>query len=99
MQRRYDRVVHQVSQFMPRALAEVLRKAPLSPEKVDFAWRTAVGPAVANVTSVELKGHVLQVHAKDATWRREIERSVVVIRSRVNALLGDNTVRGLNVIL
>ncbi len=99
MQRRYDRAVHLVHEFMPRALAEILRKAPLSPEKVEFAWRTAVGPAVANVTSVELKGYVLQVHAKDATWRREIERSVMVIRSRVNALLGEGTVRGLNVTL
>jgi hypothetical protein len=54
---------------------------------------------VANVTSVELKGHVLQVHAKDATWRREIERSAAVIRSRLNAFLGEGTVRGLHVTL
>ncbi len=84
---------------MPQALAEILRKAPLSPEKIEFAWRTAVGTAVANVTTVELKGYVLQVHARDATWRREIERSAAMIRSRLNGLLGEGTVRGLNVTL
>jgi hypothetical protein len=88
-----------VHQFMPQALAEVLRKAPESPEKIAFAWRAAVGTAVANVTSVELKGRVLQVRAKGPEWRREIERSAGVIRSRLNALLGEDAVRGLNVTL
>jgi hypothetical protein len=84
---------------MPRALAEILQKAPDSPEKIEFAWRTAVGTAVANVTAVELKGYVLQVHARDAEWRREIERSAGMIRTRLNALLGEGTIRGLNVTL
>ena len=38
-----------LQQFMPDALAAILRKAPLTPEKVDFAWRSAVGGAVAQV--------------------------------------------------
>ena len=84
---------------MPQALAEVLRKAPESPEKIAFAWRAAVGTAVANVTTVELKGRVLQVRAKGPEWRREIERSAGVIRSRLNALLGADAVRGLHVTL
>ena len=30
-----------VNAFLPSALAEVIRKAPLSQDKVEFAWRTA----------------------------------------------------------
>ena len=82
---------------MPEALAVVLRKAPLTPDKVAFAWRTAVGPAVDRVTTVELKGRVLQVRAKDPAWQREVERSASLIRSRLATLLGDDVVRGLDV--
>lgn len=86
-----------VHQVMPGALAAILRKAPLTPEKVAFAWRTAVGPAVDRVTSIELKGRVLHVRAKDAAWQREVERSAALIRTRLGALLGDDVVRGLDV--
>ena len=85
-------------QVMPDALAVILRKAPLTPEKVAFAWRTAVGPAVDRVTTIELKGRVLHVRAKDAAWQREVERSAGLIRTRLAALLGDDVVRGLDVI-
>ena len=86
-----------VQEFLPSALATALRKAPLSPEKTTFAWRAAVGPTVDKVTRVELRGHVLHVRAKDATWRREIERSSGMIRSRLNALLGEGVVRTIEV--
>lgn len=82
---------------MPDALAEVLRKAPLTPEKIAFAWRAAVGPAVDNVTSIELRGRVLYVDAKDAQWRREVERSLGVVRSRMEALLGKGSVGDIRV--
>jgi len=78
-----------VQQFMPGVLAEILRKAPLTPEKVAFAWRSAVGPAVANATTVELRNGVLHVRARDASWQREVERSAGLIRSRLIAILGD----------
>ena len=55
-----------VQQFMPGALAEILRKAPLTPEKVAFAWRSAVGPAVDKATTVDLRNGVLHVQARDA---------------------------------
>jgi len=84
---------------MHGALAEVLRKAPLSAEKVAFAWRTAVGPAVDRVTTIELKGRVLHVRTKDAAWQREVERSAALIRTRLAVLLGDDVVRGLDVIV
>ena len=86
-----------VHQLMPAALAEVLRKAPLSPEKVAFAWRAAVGPAINKVTTIELRGRVLVVHAKDASWQREVERSLGIVRSRMEALLGRGVVGDIQV--
>ena len=77
---------------MPDALVEILRAAPLTPEKVAFAWRAAVGPAIDKVTSVELRGKVLHVCAKDPAWQREVERSMGVVRARLEALLGDAAV-------
>ena len=38
------------------AVARLVRPAPLSAEKVLFAWRATVGPAVARVTRVRFAG-------------------------------------------
>jgi hypothetical protein len=84
-------------QVMPDALAVILRKAPLTPAKVAFAWRTAVGASVDRVTTVELKGRILHVRARDGAWQREVERSASLIRARLAALLGDAVVRELAV--
>jgi hypothetical protein len=79
---RADRVI-------PSVLASVIRPAPLCPEKVEFAWRVSVGPAVARVTEARIdERRVLVVSAQDAQWRREVQRSLGVIRSRLEALLG-----------
>ncbi len=86
-----------VNHVMPGALAAMLRRAPLTPEKVAFSWRTAVGAAVDKVTSVELHDGVLYVRARDAAWQREIERSAALIRSRLDGLLGDRIVRRIEV--
>lgn len=86
-----------VHQIMPEALANVLRATPLTPDKIDFAWRTVVGPAVARATTVALHGHTLHVEAQEATWQREVERSAGVICARLKPLLGDNVVRCLEV--
>ena len=83
--------------LLPGALAAILRNAPLTPEKVAFAWRAAVGPAVDKATSIELRNGLLVVHAKDASWQREVERSTPLIRSRLQALLGDGVVRYIDV--
>ena len=77
-----------VNHLMTGALASILRHAPLTPEKVAFSWRTAVGPAVDKVTAVELHDGVLYVRARDAAWQREVERSAALIRSRLDGLLG-----------
>jgi hypothetical protein len=86
-----------LNQFLPVALAEVLRKAPLTTEKVAFAWRQAVGTGVDRVTAIELDGHVLRVKAQDAQWQREVERSAHLICSRLEALLGENVVKRLDI--
>jgi hypothetical protein len=86
-----------VNHIVPGVLVEILRKAPLTPEKVAFAWRTSVGPAMNKVTAVELRGRVLHVRAKDPSWQREVERSLGIVRSRMEALLGRHVVGDIRV--
>jgi len=81
-----------ISQAVPGALAELLRGAPLSPGKVDFAWKAAVGPALQRTTAVKLEGTQLLVDATTAQWAREIGRSSRVILSRLQLLLGEHAV-------
>ena len=82
---------------MPEAVAAIVRKAPLTPEKVAFAWRSAVGPAIDHATCVNWSDGILRVQAKDAAWRREVERSAALIRSRLDYLLGARVVRYIDV--
>ena len=86
-----------VQTILPAALAAIVRKAPLTEEKVGFAWRTAVGAAVAGATEIALDGTTLRVRARDRAWQREIERSVATIRTRLDDLLGAGVVRYLDV--
>ena len=86
-----------VQQVMPAALASVLRRAPLTPEKVAFAWRTAVGAAVDRASRVELRGSTLVVAVQSGQWRQEIMRSAGLIRSRLNVVLGDGVVTSIDV--
>jgi predicted nucleic acid-binding Zn ribbon protein len=86
-----------VHDVIPAALASVVRGAALTPEKVAFAWRRAVGPALDQASRVELRGKVLLVRARDAAWQREIRRSSALITSRLQALLGEQTVREISV--
>jgi hypothetical protein len=74
---------------IPKVLARIIRPAPLCQEKVEFAWRAAVGPAVARVSQVRLSDQaVLIVTVPNAHWRREVERSLGLIRARLEAFLG-----------
>ena len=85
--------------LIPTVLAEVIRKAPLCPEKVEFAWRSAVGPAVQRVTTVRLdEAGVLHVTAADAHWSREVKRSSKLILARLETMLGPDTVKRIRVI-
>jgi hypothetical protein len=71
----------------------VLKKAPMTPEKVMLAWRAAVGPAVANVTAIDLRKKTLYVSARDRTWQREVTRAAPVILARLATILGDEVSR------
>ncbi len=87
-----------VRQVIPHGVAEIIRKAPLTPEKVAFAWQNVVGPAINQATSVSWGDDgVLRVKTKDAAWQREIERSAALIRSRLETLLGEKVVRYIEV--
>jgi predicted nucleic acid-binding Zn ribbon protein len=82
---------------IPAVLAEVLRNAPLCPEKVEFAWRTAVGPAVARVTAVRLGDDgVLSVTSKEAHWLIEVRRASKLILARLEGLLGSGVIKQLD---
>jgi predicted nucleic acid-binding Zn ribbon protein len=84
-----------LSHEVPGALAELLRGAPVSQGKVDCAWNVAVGPALQRSTSVRLEGTVLLVDAASPQWAREVARSSRVILSRLQLLLGADTVKEL----
>ena len=86
-----------VSDVLPTALAELLRRAPLTQEKVAFAWRQAAGASLDRVTMVELHNDVLRVRARDANWKREIERALPVLRPRLETILGEKTIRRIEV--
>jgi predicted nucleic acid-binding Zn ribbon protein len=61
---------------------------------VEFAWRAAVGAAVARVTAVSLDGSgVLHVRSTDAHWLIEVRRSSKLILARLESLLGSDVVR------
>ena len=84
--------------LIPGVLAEVIRKAPLCPEKVAFAWRSAVGPALQRVTTVHLDDDgTLHVTAINAHWGREVKRSARLILARLETMLGAGTVSRIKV--
>jgi hypothetical protein len=90
--------VIRAAQVIPAVLAEVIRKAPLCPEKVDFAWKHAVGPALERTTSVRLDDHgVLHVTTADAHWAREVRRASPLILRRLETMLGAGTVARIKV--
>ena len=90
-------LVQSIAHAVPRALAELLRDTPLSPGKVDFAWKAAVGPAMGRGTAVRLEGGVLLVDATTPAWAREIKRSSRIILGRLQSLLGPETVQRITV--
>jgi hypothetical protein len=86
--------VIRAERVIPAVLAEVIRKAPLCAEKVEFAWRSAVGAAMHRVTQVHLDdAGVLHVTAADAHWGKEVKRSSRLILTRLETLLGKDVVR------
>jgi predicted nucleic acid-binding Zn ribbon protein len=82
-----------IGQVLPRALAAIVRQAPLSPGKVDFAWRSSVGTTIARASSVLLVDGVLLVDTQTPQWAAAIRRSSKTILQRLQDLLGAETVR------
>ncbi len=85
---------------MPAVVAEVIRKAPLTDEKVTFAWRLAVGPAIGKATTVRLG---CRRHAVcDAPIRRRgttrSRKSIGLIRSRLAHYLGEDAVKRIDLL-
>jgi hypothetical protein len=89
--------VRPLTSALPGALVELLRGAPLSPGKVSFAWRAAVGPALERETSVRLEAGTLIVDATTKQWALEIRRSSSIILSRLQSLLGPGAVSAISV--
>lgn len=88
-------IVQPFQSFAPAVLAEIIRRQPASKQRTDFAWSVAVGPALARVTTVELRNHNIIVCARDVQWARELERARDTILPRLQMLLGRETVKGL----
>ena len=73
-----------------------MRKAPLTPEKVAFAWRMAVGPAVGKTTSVRLGDNgTLYVSCDSAAWAAAVS-GLTPLHRRLDALLGAEAVKALD---
>jgi predicted nucleic acid-binding Zn ribbon protein len=76
--------------ILPGVLAEMIRRQPLSPAKVAFAWRAAAGATVARATRVDLREDgTLIVVVGDPRWRPEIERAASLLKPKLATLLGD----------
>ncbi|MBI2835748.1 MAG: DUF721 domain-containing protein [Acidobacteria bacterium] len=86
-----------IERCVAAALHRVLESQPLTPAKVAFAWRLAVGPGLDRATRVSLTDGVLHVRAADEHWRREIHRSAELILSRLERLLGPDAVTKLTI--
>jgi predicted nucleic acid-binding Zn ribbon protein len=84
-----------LAQAVPQAIAELLRSTPMSPGKLEFAWKAVVGPAMDRGTFVRLEGRTLLVEAKTAAWAKEVSRSSRVILKRLQTLLGPAVVNEL----
>jgi hypothetical protein len=90
--------VIQASKVMPAVLADVIRKAPLTDEKVQFAWRLAVGPAVDKATTVRLAPNgTLYVKTTAPAWNDAIAKSFGLIRSRLAHFLGETAVARIDI--
>ena len=93
----YSRRVIRASQVIPAVVEEVVRKAPLTPEKVAFAWRMAVGAAVGKATSVRLGDNgLLYVTCDSKAWAAAVRKSAPLIQHRLESMLGAGAVKALH---
>jgi len=84
---------------IPSVVRVLLRSGPMSPGKIQAAWRLAVGTAIDRATVVALREDgTLEVAATELAWRREVRRSQGLILSRLHDLLGQDPVRKIKVV-
>jgi len=85
-------------QVLSDALAPAIRQAPLTPEKVDFAWRAAGGPAIARATRVALDDQrVLHVTGDDPQWIDAVRGMAPRLLRQLEPWLGAGTVVAIEV--
>lgn len=85
--------------LIPAVVRDLLRQGPMSPGKIQAAWRLAVGTAIDRATRVALRQDgTLEVGAPELVWRREVRRSQGLILIRLRELLGPDTVRRMKVV-
>jgi hypothetical protein len=89
--------VRPLTSAMRNAMVGIVRDAPLSQGKVEFAWNAVVGPAVQRATRVRLEKDTLIIEATNAQWAREVSRSASIILPRLQDYLGRSIVVGLSV--
>jgi predicted nucleic acid-binding Zn ribbon protein len=84
--------------IVPNVLTLLLREGAMSQGKLEIAWRAAVGDALSRATAVTLlPDGVVNVQSADTRWKRELSRSSGVILSRLQTLLGADSVRRLSI--
>ena len=83
--------------FATSVLAEMLARQPMSPGKLQFAWRAAVGPALARAAALDWQDGRVIVQMSSPDWTREIQRSKPMILERLQMLLGKDAVRRLEI--
>jgi hypothetical protein len=87
-----------VQNCIPSVLADVLRRQPLTPAKLAFCWRLAVGPAIQRASHVKLgRPGELIVEVEDPRWKRELERALPLVKNRLEYLLGAEAVARMTV--
>ena len=85
-------------EVLPAALAPAIRQAPLTPEKVEFAWRAAGGPSIARATRVRLgEDHVLRVSGDDPQWIDAVRGMRAHLLRQLEPWLGAGTVTAIEV--
>jgi hypothetical protein len=87
-----------VSELVPTTLQRVLREQPLTDAKVQFAWRTSAGAAMARATSIELDPRgTLHVRVESPHWEAEVLRAAADLRTRLAGMLGPDVLRWVSV--
>jgi predicted nucleic acid-binding Zn ribbon protein len=85
-------------QVWSEALAPAVRQAPLTPEKVEFAWRAAGGAAIARATRVTLADNgVLRVTGDDPQWIDAVRGMRANLLRQLEPWLGAGTVTAIEV--